>query len=166
MVSCQISDNSLGSGNVIPIYTLKETRSAILQDESKEKLVIFRSNDAKFSYDFAEFQNIFPEIFTDGLHGPKYPRKAPLDPSDWLINVLKGPQGRFLENSRTFIGVYFDLLVRNRTSRNMYRTLLYKPNAPLSQVEEYVKSRNTRRLNIQMLIGWPRICHHLQYQLT
>lgn len=86
-----------------PLYTLKETRSAILQDESNEKLVIFRSNDIKFSYDFAEFQNIFPEVFTDGLHGPKYPRKAPLDPAQWLLNVLKGPLGLFLNIYRCIL---------------------------------------------------------------
>jgi hypothetical protein len=114
------------------LYTLKETRAAILQDESNEKWVVFRSNEFAFCYDFTTFQYIFPEIFTDGLHGPKYPRKAPLDPLHWLLNVLKGPMGNFLEDSRTFIGVYFDLLVRNRTSRDMYRTIKYKPNAPLA----------------------------------
>jgi hypothetical protein len=110
----------------------------------------------KFSYDFKEFQFIFPEIFTDGLHGPKYPRKAPLDPLHWLLNVLKGPMGPYLENSRTFIGVYFDLLVRNRTSRDMYRTIIYKPNAPLTisqitlkLIEEYETFEKT---NIDRLV--------------
>jgi hypothetical protein len=128
------------------LYTLKETRSAIIQDESNEKLVIFRSNDCVFSYDFAEFQYIFPEFFTDGLHGPKYPRRSELQPAHWLLNVLKGPMGPALENSRSFIAVYFDLLVRNKTSRNMYRTIVYKPDAPLkiaqislNTIEEYEK---------------------------
>jgi hypothetical protein len=135
---------------------LKETRSAIIQDESNEKWVVFRSNDIKFSFDFREFQDIFPEVFTDGLHGPKYPRKAPLDPLHWLLNVLRGPMGQSLENSRTFIGVYFDLLVRNRTSRDMYRTIKYKPNAPLAmaeislgQIEDYEKFEYS---NIQRLV--------------
>jgi hypothetical protein len=123
---------------------LKKTRSAIIQDESKEKTVIFRSNDFVFSYDFKEFQYIFPEFFTDGLHGPKYPRPSALTPAKWLLNVLQGPMGPTLEKSRTFTAVYFDLLVRNRTSRDMYKTIIYKPNAPLtmaqislSTIEEY-----------------------------
>jgi hypothetical protein len=127
-----------------------------MQDESKEKWVVFRSNDIKFSYDFVNFQSIFPEIFTDGLHGPKYPRKAPLDPLHWILNVLRGPLGPNLENSRTFIGVYFDFLVRNRTSRDMYRTIIYKPNAPLEMgkitsrlVEDYEKFEYS---NIERLV--------------
>ena len=124
----------------------KETRSAIIQDESKEKLVIFRSNDYKFSYDFSQFQNLFLEFFTDGLHGPKYPRPAALTPGQWIHNVLKGPMGPELEASRTFVAVFFDLLCRNKTSRDMYKAVLYKPNAPLtmaqiclSTVDEYEK---------------------------
>jgi hypothetical protein len=54
--------------------------------------------------------------------------------------------GPSLEKSRTFIAVYFDLLVRNKTSRNMYQTIIYKPDAPLKiseislkTIEEYEK---------------------------